>query len=234
MSHEPDATRSELPASLAHELGNRLTVVAGYAELLQQRDDEKTRRAAAQIAEAADALSAPIDDLVTLLALEVGALPVASRPAPLQEAFSRAVEAARRPSSVPVAVSADGGDGDWPWIEADLAHVTRVVSSLLVAVSAHLTEDAVLRVRARRAGGYAEVLIAEPERRFSGLDLHALVDRGRSLRSPADAAAGTAGLRLYLALRLLEENGGSLSVDDGSADGPALSLKIPAAQRESP
>lgn len=51
-------------ALLAHELRNPLAVIVGYAELLQLRDDDRTRReAAAAILEAADRLSSLLDEL---------------------------------------------------------------------------------------------------------------------------------------------------------------------------
>lgn len=54
----------EARALLAHELRNPLAVIVGYAELLKLRDDDRTRREAAEaILEAAKRLSGLLDEL---------------------------------------------------------------------------------------------------------------------------------------------------------------------------
>lgn len=60
---------SEEHSALAHELKTPLAVISGFAELLAVRDDERTRREAAeQILEASSKLSAAIDDVLEILA----------------------------------------------------------------------------------------------------------------------------------------------------------------------
>jgi CheY-like chemotaxis protein len=60
--------RDTLPASLAHDLKAPLAVIAGYAELLRDREDESIRREAPlQILEAARRLTDDIDGLLERL-----------------------------------------------------------------------------------------------------------------------------------------------------------------------
>ena len=60
----PDTTGTTL-SSLSHELKTPLAIIAGFAELLAARDDERTRKeAAARITQAAQQLSTVIDDLL--------------------------------------------------------------------------------------------------------------------------------------------------------------------------
>lgn len=55
----------ELRSALAHELRTPLSVIVGYAELLGARSDEETRlEAARMIKEAADRISATLDELL--------------------------------------------------------------------------------------------------------------------------------------------------------------------------
>lgn len=61
--------RDEALSKLAHDLKTPLTAINGFAELLQARDDEHTRReATARILEASGRLSAAIDRLLGAIA----------------------------------------------------------------------------------------------------------------------------------------------------------------------
>ena len=52
-------------SSLAHELNTPISVIVGYAELLENRSNETTtREAATQIKEAAERLRATVDELL--------------------------------------------------------------------------------------------------------------------------------------------------------------------------
>lgn len=71
MSAREDAASTDDLSALAHALRTPLAVIIGYAELLQARDDERTRREAAhRITEAAERLSTEIEQLLDVLAGE--------------------------------------------------------------------------------------------------------------------------------------------------------------------
>jgi signal transduction histidine kinase len=58
----------DVVSEFAHELRTPIAVIAGFAELLGARDDERTRlEAATQIGRAAARLSDVVDDLVAAL-----------------------------------------------------------------------------------------------------------------------------------------------------------------------
>lgn len=58
----------DIVSEFAHELRTPIAVIAGFAELLGMRDDERTRlEAAKEIGRAAGRLSDAVDDLVAAL-----------------------------------------------------------------------------------------------------------------------------------------------------------------------
>jgi len=63
--------RDEALSSFAHEVKTPLAIIAGFAELLAARDDERTRReAAARITEATERLRNTFDDLLAGVAAD--------------------------------------------------------------------------------------------------------------------------------------------------------------------
>jgi signal transduction histidine kinase len=59
---------------IAHDLKTPIAVLRGFAELLSSRDDEETRRQAPRaILEAAESLSAAVDDLLLAFGIDCGA-----------------------------------------------------------------------------------------------------------------------------------------------------------------
>jgi signal transduction histidine kinase len=61
---KPEAV-AELISELGHELKTPIAVIAGYAELLGAREDERTRlEASAQINAAAERLTGAVDELL--------------------------------------------------------------------------------------------------------------------------------------------------------------------------
>lgn len=60
-----DGIPENVLSSLAHELNTPISVIVGYAELVEQRTDEAaTREAATQIREAAERLRATVERLL--------------------------------------------------------------------------------------------------------------------------------------------------------------------------
>lgn len=71
-SGEVEEFLDRLLATISHELRTPLSVIVGYAELLATRDDERTRReASARIREAAERLSAVLEDVLAAAGLEM-------------------------------------------------------------------------------------------------------------------------------------------------------------------
>jgi signal transduction histidine kinase len=62
---EERAIPEEVLSALAHDLRTPISVIAGYAELIEKRSEEaKTREAASIILEAAERLRSTVDSLV--------------------------------------------------------------------------------------------------------------------------------------------------------------------------
>jgi signal transduction histidine kinase len=74
-SNRASRQRDAQLSTLAHELKTPLAVIVGFAELLANREDERTRiEAAKQITDACERLSSVLDDLFAGVAADKGDL----------------------------------------------------------------------------------------------------------------------------------------------------------------
>ena len=199
----PHATSGELWSTAAHDLRTPLTVIAGYAELLLQRDDEETRRdAAEQILAATTRISSGIDDVLTLLAIAADDVVLEPVQLDLRDAVSGAAGLSQPPDAVVVGGSA-------PVVQADAEQLSRMLAALLASAR-----------RSRRGEGAALVAIEE-ETGFAVVSF----ELGEQWESDADSR-----LDLHVAHRLAELQGGSIAVETAAESGCSrLRLTIPLA-----
>jgi signal transduction histidine kinase len=191
----PGRTEQEFLGRLAslvsHELRTPLTVIAGYAELLDQRDDAATRQeAVGRIRQATALLSAMIDDLLCAAELEAGILEPLAEPLDLSAELAEGVgRLARLESGCVFAV----GGATRIVVDADPNHVRHALSNVLMLAcgDGHAVEATVALM-----DGFGTVTL-------------------RGGAEPPHEAERARSLSLSVARRLVELNGGRLTLDGG-------------------
>jgi two-component system, OmpR family, sensor histidine kinase KdpD len=199
-------------SDLAHHLKNPLAAILGYAELLRDRDDESTRREApARIHAAATVLSYAVDDLVTALSLDAGAVELDPEPIELDLAVDRAIdEVAGMPGGGAGTTFRRRKDMPWPIVTAD----------------AHLLQRIVVNVLRSTADAAAEARCLELEGGSNGVA--GVLSMTAAGRLDTDRQAWGTGLGLSNARRLAELHGGSFGLSR-AAGRTTLRLVLPLA-----
>jgi len=191
-------------SAVAHELRAPLAIISGYAELLRVREDERMRlEASVLIQEAAEQLSARIDDALLLLSVarnevdvELSALDLA----PVVRKAVSEVAAAHAAHALLLIV-----DDEEPQVVADAARLPQLVTRLLDAVCSSLPTGTRILVRVGRHDGQAIVDAGSPE--------------------PWTLREG-ARLSLHLVQRLAELYRGSLTIEEDGGRG-TVTLALP-------
>jgi CheY-like chemotaxis protein len=208
-----ETSGEELLSAVGHTLNGPVAVIGGYAHLLAARDDDQLRvEAAAQIAAAATALTAAHEDILTLVALETGAVGRRRAPLPVGVVLERAlrsgnavVEAAPRVSiegDLTVEVLADG------WL-------SRVLGNLIAAACS----DGAGAVGVARDGACLSV------------SSHGGMVQLRLRARPRMQADDRGILALHAATLAFAHYGGSLHVGQATAEAIELQIALPPAAR---
>jgi signal transduction histidine kinase len=198
-------------------------VIRGAASLLLDDADSlptaSRRQMLALIERGATTMSDLIDDLLTVVHLELGDVDYLLEPVDLQGVLEEALEGARRTDPErPIDVR---GVADLV-VEADREHAVRAIRAVLVNAVQHTPPGSPVEVVARAAPDAVRLEVLDrgpgipPARRelafarFTRLDQH----------------AGGAGMGLFLARGLARGMGGDLSLEDREDGGAALCFTL--------
>jgi signal transduction histidine kinase len=217
------ATVGRLAAGLAHEVGNPLGAISGYAEVARSR---LPAGASADLAEAIDRIASAaerIDRTVRDLLDFARPAPLVLRPVAVASAVDGAVRLARVQSrfkgvDVEVDVGPDAGS-----VLADEHHLAQVLLNLLLNAGDAMRGRGRVRVAARPgAGGTVIVEVVDTGPGIPEPDLARIFDPFFSTKEPG---AGT-GLGLAICHRIVETFGGSIEAENSPAGGAVFRLRL--------
>ncbi|WP_246081656.1 sensor histidine kinase [Nocardioides litoris] len=226
-----DRERSDLVATVAHELRSPLTGVKGFVQALLNRwdklNDEQKKLMLETVAADSDRLSRLIAELLDVARIDTGRLQLYPRPSDGGVLVERVVESVRAATAREIDLAVAGA---LPDVMVDPDKFTQVVTNLV--------ENAV-----RHGDGLVTVL-AEPEPHPDAPDgLRVTVsDQGEGIKPElrrrvftkfwTGGVSGGSGLGLYIVNGLVRAHGGVVSIDDAPGGGAVLSVTWPGVPEE--
>jgi len=217
----------------SHELKTPLTAVAGYTQLVR-RQVERMSPEPPRLVDLVDKLQRSIgrlnllvQDLVDVSQLESGRLALRTERCDLralaEEVLGRFIDEARAEPDRPhrfTLVAPEPVIGVW-----DPARLEQVLANLLSNAVKYSPRGGEVRVTVRRDGETAEVAVLDEGIGISHEDQARLFEpfaRGTG----ADAFSGT-GLGLYVTREIIEEHGGSVSLESAPGQGSRFAVRLP-------
>jgi PAS domain S-box-containing protein len=228
---ELDRIRSEFVATVSHELRTPLTSIIGEVEMLSDGDlgDLSTRQthAVEVIGRNSDRLLRLIEDLLTLNHIEASALHLHREQTPvwrLVDGAGRQVAPAAAAKSVALTVNCGAGVGT---VEVDQEQFDRALLNLLTNAVKFTPEGGRVDIQARRKGTDLVFTIADTGVGIPEEEQDRLFTRFfRSSVATRMAIQGT-GLGLVIVKRIVEEHGGTISIDSAPEVGTTVTVTIP-------
>lgn len=225
-----DRERSDLVATVAHELRSPLTGVKGFVQALLNRwdklSDAQKKLMLTTVHADSDRLSRLIVELLDVARIDTGRLSLYPRPADAEVLVGRVVESAQAGTSRSIRLEVDG---DLPKIHVDPDKFTQVTTNLVENGIRH--GDGEVVVTLNEMPGWAE---------FPGV-LMTVDDEGDGI--PTDirqrvftkfwkhGERGGSGLGMYLVNGLVRAHGGALVIEDAPGGGARISIAWPAEDR---
>jgi signal transduction histidine kinase len=247
-AEEARRLKSEFLANISHELRTPLTAVLGYTYLLREGHEGELSpsqlHAVARVEDAATALLALIDDLLSMANLQLGRLEV--RPETCDAvALARAAIAEVAPPGPAVTVHHAIPDAAVP-VRTDPSQVVRILRNLFSNAVKFTREGSItMRVRVSSGSPWTPEALAGGDARHSVVwevedtgigiaeeDLEAIFDEFRQLDGSATRRYGGTGIGLALSRQLARRMGGDVRVRSTPGRGSTFALALPAGGSE--
>lgn len=222
-----DRERSDLVATVAHELRSPLTGVKGFVQALLGRwdrlNDEQKKLMLTTVSADSDRLSRLIAELLDVARIDTGRLALHPRPVEAPVLLQRVVDSVAAGTARPVELSVAG---DVPPIHADPDKFTQVVTNLVENGVRH--GDGAVRVRVEMLAADEELdgvrIVVDDEGEGIPLEMRRRV----FTKFWMHGQRGGSGLGMYLVNGLVRAHGGSLTIGDAPGGGARVTVAWPA------
>ncbi|MEQ6902748.1 PAS domain-containing sensor histidine kinase [Nocardioides sp. YIM 152588] len=224
-----DRERSDLVATVAHELRSPLTGVKGFVHALLNRwdklNDDQKRLMLTTASVDADRLSRLIAELLDVARLDTGRLRLHRRATDLARKAELVVTSIGVATSRPIELEV----ADRPQVDADPDKVMQVITNVVENAVHHGEGTVRVLVRTSARAGAAEVVVTdEGEGIAPGLRARAFTKFWTS------GVGGGSGLGLYIVNGLVRAHGGEVLIGDAPGGGAEVRLVLPLADAPVP
>lgn len=218
--------KDEVVSMVAHDLRSPLTVISGYAEVLEARvADPELRGYAAVILRQSAHVASLASDMLTTARIESGRLPLDRRELILEEVVREAI-ADRVPESG-VHVSLEGPAGGPCRVEADAHWIRQVVENLVGNAVKYSPDGADVRVKVARAAGGCQVSVSDQGLGIAAEDLPRLFRKFSRLEAGRKNGIPGTGLGLFICRSIVEAHGGRIWADSEPGRGSTFHFVLP-------
>jgi signal transduction histidine kinase len=217
-----DRERSDLVATVAHELRSPLTGVKGFVQALLNRwdklNDEQKKLMLTTVSADSDRLSRLIAELLDVARIDTGRLQLYPRPSDAGVLVRRVVESVAAGTSRPIELEVADG---LPSITVDPDKFTQVVTNLVENAVRHGSGSVRVELSAVAAGVRIRV---DDE----GDGISPELRRRVFTKFWTGGGRGGSGLGLYLVNGLVKAHGGTVAIGDADGGGARIDVELPA------
>jgi PAS domain S-box-containing protein len=224
-----DRDRSDLVATVAHELRSPLTGVKGFVQALLNRwdrlNDEQKKLMLTTVHADSDRLSRLITELLDVARLDTGRLSMHQRPCDLPVLVMRVVDSVR--AGAPHRIEVTMAD-DLPEVWADPDKLTQVLTNIVENAIRHGSDPVTVTAYRDDSAGDRGVDLVAVQVDDSGEGIAPEIRQRAFTKFWTTGQRGGSGLGLYLVNGLVRAHGGTVTIGDAPAGGARIVTTWPA------
>lgn len=223
-----DRERSDLVATVAHELRSPLTGVKGFVQALLSRwdhlNDDQKKLMLTTVHSDSDRLSRLIAELLDVARIDTGRLQLYARPTDVAQLAARVVDSVSQSTARNLVLDLERG---LPLAQADPDKFVQVLTNLVENAVRHGEGTVLVSVRA--AAGADDSAAVELTVEDEGAGIPEEIRRRVFTKFWKHGASGGSGLGMYLVNGLVRAHGGQVEIGEAAGGGARVSVLWPAA-----
>lgn len=216
-----DRERSDLVATVAHELRSPLSGVRGFVNALLNRwdklTDDQKKLMLTTVSVDAERLARLIAELLDVARIDTGRLHLNFRATDLALKAERVVRSIVVSTTRPISLEIE----DRPMVYADPDKVTQVLTNLVENAVRHGEGQVVVRIRMSPGDpGYAEAVVTDEGEGIPAEQRDRVFTKFWTV-----GTGGGSGLGLYIVNALMKAHGGTIVIDDAPGGGNRVTVR---------
>lgn len=229
---EIDRMKDDFVAVVSHELRTPLTSIRGALQLVLADPPTFQDLEHSQLLEIAlkncERLIRLINDILDVAKIEAGQVKLRLRTCDVSEIVRTSLESvAEMARSTGVRFTVD--DADRLLVRADADRLVQVLTNLLSNAVKFSPVNATIHVQSRAVGTSVEIAVRDQGPGMTREDISQLFGKFRQLDSSATRHQGGTGLGLSISKALIEQHGGTITVQSEPGHGSTFVVSLPAA-----
>lgn len=220
--------RDEFLSAAAHELKTPVTLVLGYAQILQRRApaaDTRARRALDVLNVQSERLATLVATLLNVSRIQLGQFSLDRQPVDVCALIRRAVDETQ-PTLEHHTVSCVCPEGPLI-VDGDAARLEQVVQNLLQNAIKYSPAGGSITVTVSQVGEYAQVTVTDPGIGIPRAAQMHLFERFYRAPNVAGTNISGMGIGLYIVGEIVSRHGGTVEVDSAEGKGSSFTICLP-------
>jgi two-component system phosphate regulon sensor histidine kinase PhoR len=223
--------RKDFVANVSHELRTPLAAIKGFAETLSTGgiDDQDNRLSFVKSIESqADRMTALVDDLLDLTAIESGKNAPVKEPLLINDIVSDVIDSlkplANRKS---VLFHVDASMARLPAVSCDKKQIKQVLTNLLQNAVKYNKDGGRITIDAEQQDAHVTLFIRDTGAGIPAADLPRIFERFYRVDKARSREMGGTGLGLAIVKHIIEAHGGTVSVESTLGEGSTFRFNLP-------
>ncbi len=232
---EMDRLKSELIATVSHDLKQPLSVMNGYIELLQMQNAIQPHgmHSVQMVRRSIQNMRQLIDDLLDLAKIESG-VQLNLQPIQVHSIVNDCIDSLRPAAQNKSMTITTETNSSLPLVRADHMRLRQILINLISNAVKYTPPEGAVRVRAEPRGNTLRVFVQDNGLGISPEDQVHIFDRFYRVRRPeTDSIEGT-GLGLAIVKSLVEAHGGQIGLESHLGEGSTFYITLPLADPATP